>query len=124
MKIRKLFAVILALLVVLSFAGCGEIIYGTPEPLPVLEYSTDGTTWEDFVIGATKIELTDGKKVYFRGDNNSFSDDNGYLNFKISGSIAASGNIMSLLDKTCKSIIIPNNYCFLVCFISVQLLIG
>ena len=106
MKIRKLFAVILALLVVLSFAGCGEIIYGTPEPLPVLEYSTDG------------------KKVYFRGDNNSFSDDNGYLNFKISGSIAASGNIMSLLDKTCKSIIIPNNYCFLVCFISVQLLIG
>lgn len=154
MKLRKLFTVLLALLVILSFAGCGgggggssddpsgggnggnggeaettpnylcftstgdssiemQIIYGTPEPLPVLEYSTDGTTWEDFVIGTTKVELADGKKVYFRGDNNSFSDGNhGYLNFKISGSIAASGNIMSLLDKACKSVTIPNNYCF------------
>ena len=105
MKLRKLFVVLLALLVVFSLAGCGgsgggsdddnggtngdnggnggngggtetapnylcftstgdssiemQIIYGTPEPLPVLEYSTDGTTWEDFVIGTTKVELAD-----------------------------------------------------------------
>ena len=140
MKLRKLFIILLTLLVVLSFAGCGgggnsyddpadDTNYlcftstgnssikirtrdGGPASLPTLEYSKDKITWKDFVIGDTTVELADGKKVYLRGDNTSFSDDHGYLNFEMTGSVAASGNVMSLLDKTCKSVKIPNNYCF------------
>lgn len=89
---------------------------GPIEPLPVLEYSKDGATWEDFVIGTTEVIFTDGEKVYLRGDNNSFSDDNGYLTFVMTGSIAASGNIMSLLDKTCESVEIPDKRCFYALF--------
>ncbi len=100
----------------LCFTSTGKstiTINGDVTPLPKLKYSKDKTTWEDFDIGDTKVNLENGEKVYFRGDNTSFSkDDVDYLNFAMTGSIAASGNIMSLLDKTCKSVIIPNNYCF------------
>ncbi len=160
MKLRKLFVVLLALLVVLSFAGCGGggggsdddpsggggngggnggngggeadttpnylcftatgastvsmiIAKGTVDPLPTLEYSTDGTTWEDFIIGDTEVGLAAGEKVYLRGDNTSFSTGfYDYLSFVMTGSIAASGNIMSLLDKSCESVTIPNVNCF------------
>ncbi len=143
MKLRKLFIILLTLLVVLSFAGCGgggnsyddpadDTNYlcftstgsssikirtrdGGPATLPSLEYSKDKITWKDFVIEDTTVELADGEKVYFRGDNNSFSD-GGYLNFEMTGSIAANGNVMSLLDKTCKSVKIPNDSCFALLF--------
>ena len=46
----------------------------------------------------------------FRGNNDSFSvDSDNYVGFKMTGSIAASGNIMSLADKTCSSLSIPNS---------------
>ena len=146
MKIRKLFVVLLVLLVVLGLAGCGsgggsydepaggddpvsipnylcftstgnssikmEVRDGTPDSFPTLKYSKDGTTWEDFIVETTTVELADGEKIYLRGDNTPFAVEYGFLNFVMTGSIAASGNIMSLVDKTCKSIIIPNDYCF------------
>ena len=88
-------------------------VFGTVNSLPALEYSKDKTTWEDFVIEDTTVYLENGEKVYFRGNNTSFSkDDVDYLNFGMTGSIAASGNIMSLLDESCKSVTLPGDYCF------------
>ena len=156
MKLRKLFIVLLTLLFVLCFAGCGSgggsydnpaeddggggngggaetipdylcftatgastvsmTVNGELDPLPTLEYSKDKKNWTavDLVNGgsSTPIDLADGENIYFRGNNTSFSKEHDYLYFEMTGSIAASGNIMSLLDKTCKSVTIPNDYCF------------
>lgn len=88
-----------------------------------LQYSFDGETWETYVFTPTtelanliKLEKA-GDKVYFQGDNSqglngmtfnmsdySWNEDN--------RNVAASGNIMSLVDPTCKSKTIPAAYCF------------
>ena len=84
-----------------------------------LEFTTTETTWVPYTFGQT-ITLTDaGDKVYFRkagegvasGFSKSITD---YYQFDMSGSIAASGNVMSLLDKTCLATSFPANgtYCF------------
>ena len=78
----------------------------------VIEYSTDGTSWTavDFSSNTTTGTITlanAGDKVYFRNakpasENNCFSmDANNYFQFIMAGSIAASGNIMSLVDLNC-----------------------
>ena len=102
---------------------------------PVIYYSRDGKNWTawgeldlnpefntDFNYQAAKaITLTNiGDKVYFKGDNpngiGSGSDDTstGDMNFIMTGTIAASGNVNSLLDNGDGSTIteIPNDYCF------------
>lgn len=89
----------------------------------ILEYSTDGgNTWTNYTWNETSgavITLTNaGDNVKFRGDNATFSigaDD--FYRFTTGPNMqkaifAVSGNIMSLLDKTCLSITIPNEYCF------------
>ena len=88
-------------------------VNGTPTKGQAFEYSTDGTNWSVFTPGTTTITLANaGDKVYFRGDNTTVSEsDSIYYKFVMSGKIAASGNIMSLLDTTCKSTTISNNYC-------------
>lgn len=89
-------------------------IHGTPTKGQAFEYSTDGTNWSVFTPGTTTITLANaGDKVYFRGDNTTVSESyNIYYQFVMSGKIAASGNIMSLLDTTCKSTTISNKYCY------------
>ena len=90
--------------------------YGSGWTLPNVEYSTDaGKTWKPFAIGYDLVVLAKvGDKVYFRGDNpTGFSQ--GYNNgvyFEMTGKIAASGNVMSLIDPTCKSKVIPSTACF------------
>ena len=78
-----------------------------------LEFTTTGTEWHPYTFGQT-ITLTDaGDKVYFRnasedlakGFSKGFMND--YYQFAMSGSIAASGNVMSLLDKTCLATTFP-----------------
>lgn len=57
-----------------------------------IEYSTDGTTWNNMTT-ATTVTLNSGDMLYMRGvlsDDNTSSD---YTQFSMSGSIAASGNI-------------------------------
>ena len=78
------------------------------------EFSTDGSSWSVFTPGTTTITLAKvGDKVYFRGNNITVSESNYiYYNFVMSGKIAASGNIMSLLDTTCESTTISSSYCF------------
>lgn len=94
----------------------GTTIKGTVSPLPVLEYSTDGTNWSNFALGngGTVVTLANvGDKMYLRGNNNSFStSSSNYIKFVMTGKIAASGNVMSLLDESCESVTIPNAYCY------------
>ena len=84
----------------------------------VIEYSTDGTSWTavDFSANTTTGTITlsnAGDKVYFRNakpasEDNYFSmDSNNYFKFIMTGSIAASGNIMSLVDLNCQTTTIP-----------------
>ena len=73
-------------------------------PAVTLETSFDGEIWEPFTVGETTITLPNvGDKVYFRagegGNTAMASSANDYNNFSIiTGRIAASGNIMSLLN--------------------------
>lgn len=64
-----------------------------------LEFSTNGTRWEPFVVDETVINLVNiGDKVYFRGNNSSLAFNSArYNHFVMTGKIAASGNIMSML---------------------------
>ena len=89
-------------------------VNGTPTKGQAFEYSTDGTNWSVFTPGTTTITLANvGNKVYFRGDNITVSESTSvYYKFVMSGKIAASGNIMSLLDKTCQSTRISKDYCY------------
>lgn len=62
------------------------------------ETSPDGINWSAYTMG-TAIPLETGGKVYFRGTRSSQTTSN-YLQFYMTGKIAASGNCNSLLAKT------------------------
>ena len=85
---------------------------------PDVKYSLDGcNTWTQWDYST--ISLTNGQTVYFRGYNpNGFTNDS-YQNrrFYMTGSLAAGGSIMSLIDDgTCSVLVIPADYCFGGCF--------
>ena len=94
---------------------------------PVLEYSLDdGGTWVVYSIGSN-IPLAPNTKCYFRGNNSTFNSNNQYIYFTSDHSatqslknLNISGNIMSLVDKTCDSLTIPCEYCFYALFTSNQ----
>ena len=77
-----------------------------------LEYSTTGTKWQPYTFGQTITLANEGDRVYFRnasedlakGFSKGFND---YYQFVMTGSIAASGNVMSLIDKTCETTTFP-----------------
>ena len=88
---------------------------------PDMQYSTDeGATWNKWNANDTIILSTIGYKVYVRGNNpNGLShvpgasslDDLSVLDctyFKMTGSIAASGSVMSLIDGEGNSTVIPS----------------
>ena len=93
-----------------------------------LEYSTDECqTWAPYTItydadtnGSIGLPITlanVGDKVYFRksgnGEVTAFSaSDNSYYRFSVYGSVAADGNIMSLIDRYAETTTIPGAYCF------------
>jgi hypothetical protein len=77
---------------------------GTSAPVLVLETSSDGINWSPFVVGATTYVLANvGDKVYFRagsgGNIRTAVELADYNSFSMSGTIAASGNVMSLLSR-------------------------
>ena len=80
----------------------------------VLEYSTDGTTWNAYTwdgTAGTVITLANvGDFVKFRGDNETLSNENRYYKFKMTGKIAGSGNTNTLLRKDGTDHLVP--YCF------------
>ena len=65
-----------------------------------LYYSTDGKTWSAYTVGSS-ISLQAGEYVQFRaGDTENTSLGNYKIVVTGNGNIRASGNVMSLLDKT------------------------
>ena len=104
----------------LKFTSTGStsialIRVGNPDPI-TLEYKVDNGEWESYTVG-DEVALTDGQSVSFRageGGNSSFSKSStDYYQFTVSGSgtFAASGDIMSLLNKD-GGLTIPTSYCF------------
>ena len=91
----------------------GMTVEGEIDPMPTLQYSTDKINWYDFFIGTTEVKLQQNESIYFRGQNESFSQSlKKYVMFKISKKAKCSGTVMSLLDPTCELKEIPNRGCF------------
>ena len=93
----------------------------------IMQYSTDeGESWQtiDFSTATTTGTITLEKandKVYFRntkpasevyGFSKDYSGGYNHYQFVMSGSIAASGNVMSLVDRDVETTTIPNDFCF------------
>ena len=103
----------------LTFTSTGStsislIKYGSPDAIS-LEYKVGDGEWTSYTIGEA-IDLTDGQKLLFRageGGNASFSKYDYYYRFTVTGSgtVAASGNIMSLLNQE-GGLTIPSADCF------------
>jgi hypothetical protein len=87
-------------------------------PVVSLETSSDGINWSPFVVGATTNVLENvGDKVYFRagtdGNTGIAASSVNYNKFAMSGTIAASGNVMSLLSRDFDDATTMNSqYCF------------
>lgn len=86
-------------------------------PSVSLVYSTDGTNWNDFVVGTTTVVLPNvGDKVWFKANTTNEKMGSGLLNynkFTMKGKIAASGSIMSLLDGENETFAISASFCFI-----------
>ena len=105
----------------LTFVSSGEssvALVKVGEPFDILlEYSIDGKSWNPYTIGEA-IYLFDEDKLSFRAGetgNECFSKGvNDYYQFEFSGEVAAKGNIMSLLDRTCARNSLPSGaFCHL-----------
>ncbi len=84
------------------------------EPFDIsLEYSLDGKSWEPYTIGEV-ITISEFQRevLQFRAGKNGnafFSSGNrSYYCFKISGVVDAWGDIMSLLDRSCRKNDVPS----------------
>ena len=86
-------------------------------PSVSLEHSTDASNWTPFEVGRTTITLASvGDMVYLRagsGGNTKFGTDlSNYNSFALTGKIAASGNIMSMLNGSTPLDSITEGFCF------------
>lgn len=131
---KKVFGIFLSLIVLMSLSACkkghsaltfvssGEssvALVKVGEPFDIsLEYSIDGKCWKPYAIGET-IYLLENKLSFRAGEtgNKRFSKaPDGYYQFRISGEVAAKGNIMSLLDRSCRNNAVPS-YAFFGLFV-------
>ena len=84
-------------------------------PTVSLEYSTDGNTWSPFVVGSTTVTLANiGDKMYMRatsaGNTGMGTSEWDYNKFVMTGKIAASGNVDTLLDQNGNATL--TSYCY------------
>ena len=82
---------------------------------PDVQYSLDGgETWTALVEGDAITLVNKGDKALLRGDNSEgFSKEyDKYSSFTMTGKIAVSGSVMSLIDGTGETLVIPADYCF------------
>ncbi len=93
------------------------------ENIPDIQYSLDGgETWKAWSANEKLTMENVGDKVYLRGYNpHGFSsvrnpeaeeENTGTVRFYMTGRIAASGSVMSLIDGEGKTTVIPNTRCF------------
>ena len=88
---------------------------GSSAPSVSLEYSTDGNTWNPFVVGTTTVTLANiGDKVYIRatsaGNTGMGSSATNHNQFVMTGKIAASGNVDTLLNQNGNATL--TDYCY------------
>lgn len=84
-------------------------------PSVSLEYSTDGENWSPFVVGTTTVTLANvGDKAYVRatsaGNTGMGTSSSNYNKFVMTGKIAASGNVDTLLDQNGNTTL--TSYCY------------
>ena len=82
---------------------------------PDVQYSLDGgETWTALAAGDAITLVNKGDKALLRGNNpEGFSKGyNKYSSFTMTGKIAASGSVMSLIDGTGETLVAPADYCF------------
>ena len=82
---------------------------------PDVQYSIDGgTSWIALTGGEMVMLAHKGDKALLRGDNpEGFSKvDIKYSSFTMTGKIAVSGSVMSLIDGTGETLVVPADYCF------------
>jgi hypothetical protein len=82
---------------------------------PDVQYSLDGgETWNILAEGDSVILVHKGEKALLRGNNpegfSKYLDQ--YSCFRMTGKLAASGSIMSLIDGVGISTEVPGNFCF------------
>lgn len=99
----------------------------TEIPFPDLEYSRDGVNWENFItindsdpryIQEVMLPKA-GDRIYVRnrGNASTFSTSpEDHFQFYVGGHVAASGNLMSLIDKGCNTLEVPCDYAFYALF--------
>lgn len=95
-----------------------RIGYVELNPIPNIEYSYDKVVWRTFTAESTVITLKNtGDKVYFRGNNPhglnvNLEENSSFIRFETNEKkTAVSGNLMSLIDPTCRVTKVPD-YCF------------
>ena len=82
---------------------------------PDVQYSLDGgETWTALTQGDSVVLAHKGDKALLRGNNPEGLSKYGnqYSTFKMTGKVAASGSVMSLIDGVGRSTEIPNGVCF------------
>ena len=87
----------------------------TSMDFPTIQYSLDnGRTWDTLSVGHEISLEKKGAKVLLRGYNpDGFSQSsNAYVYFKLRGRYSASGSVMSLVDSTATSMVVPTAGCF------------
>ena len=92
---------------------------------PDVQYSFDGSSWNSFVSGKA-VPIGAFQSMYVKGNNAAgfSSSESDYTSFVMNGKISASGSVMSLIDQTGKSTVIPNKCCFLRLFNGCEALIS
>ena len=85
---------------------------------PDVQYSLNGgETWTELAVGDTILLAKKGDKALIRGYNEGgLSDGKADVHFVMTGAIAASGSVMSLIDGSGSSTEIPCSYCFIELF--------
>lgn len=89
---------------------------GSPADLS-LQYSFDKINWVDFIPTETTITLANvGDKVYIKGNNSTISSSySNYYKYTMTGLVAASGDITSMLDETMEKDSV-SSYCYVYMF--------
>ena len=79
-------------------------------PTVSIQYSKNGGSWTAF--STTAVSLAAGDNIRFRGSNSSLSTNAGYNYFIMTGKLAASGDVTSLLNNMGGDVQLNTNYCF------------
>lgn len=94
-------------------------VEGYRPPALDLEYSTNGSTWQTFTVGSTRLTFGNGESVWLRaganGNSTWSSSSTSYNMIRTAGEIIAEGPIGALLDQEEDPATIPNG-CFCMLF--------